>query len=320
MRRTLAVLTLSMLAHTAAAQAPSLTQRLGTTQAAARAEMQVACGKLDKANCAQVLPRIAEQVAGSVALTPIESEGSFESATGVCLGLVEAAIVQRDAADLRSRQADCAGKIDSVGRPLYPYYGFLVLRADAPYDTLDKLVRNTPEGKTLTIAVGADGSGGAVTMGYVLRADPEWKRVATTRNYGLETALQRLRDGSLDAFFVMDAPGSPLIDQIGSDKDAKGNRVFQFGDMRPNRAFYAIKDWSGRPMYQEAVVTPGTFRSTKSVSVDAGMIVGNGFREDRAKNGPKAVDALAAAIDRAQAAIYADTKTPRDWTPAAGQK
>lgn len=309
------------LAGPAAAQTPSLTQRLGATQAAAHVEVQIACGKLDKSNCAQVLPRIAEQSASSnVGLKAVESEGSYESATGVCLGLVEGAIVQRDAADLRARQADCAGKIENVGKPLYPYYGFLILSANAPYDTLDRLVSHTPEGKTLNIAVGAEGSGGAVTMGYILRSEPTWKRVVTTREYGLETALQRIKDGSLDGFFVMDAPGSPLIDQISSEKDAKGNLVFQFGDVRPGSSFYGMKDWSGRPMFQEAVVTPGLFQSTKSVSVDAVMIVANAFREDRAKNGPKAVEALASAIDRAGASIFADTKTPRDWTPASARR
>jgi hypothetical protein len=73
-------------------------------------------------------------------------------------------------------------------------------------------------------------------------------------------------------------------------------------------------------MFQEAVVTPGTFRSTKSVSVDAVVIVSNPFREDREKNGPKAVDTLAGAIDRASAAIFADTKTPRGWTPTSAQR
>ena len=310
-----------LLATPARAQAPSLSQRLGTAQAASHIDMQVACGKLDKANCAQVLPRIAEQAASSnLGLTAVESEGSLESSTGVCLGLVESAIVQRDAADLRSRQADCAGKIDGVGKPLYPYYGFLVLSAGAPYENLERLVEHVPTGKTLNVAVGEDGSGGAVTMGYILRANPDWKRVISTKNYGLETALQRIKDGSLDGFFVMDAPGSPLIDRIANEKDANGRRVFQFGDIRPGTAFYNTKDWAGRPMFQEAVVTPGTFRSTKSVSVDAVMIVNNQFRENRAKNGPKAVDALAAAIDRGSASIFADTKTPRDWVPASAKR
>lgn len=305
----------------AAGHAESLTERLAKTRQDTHVEMQIACGKLDKANCAVVLPRIAEQASTSnLTLTPIESEGSFESATGVCLGLVQGAIVQRDAADLRARQADCAGKVDGVGKPLYPYYGFLVISANAPYDTLDKLVRNTPSGKTLNIAVGADGSGGAVTMSYILRADPDWKRVVTPKNYGLETALQRVKDGSLDGFFVMDAPSSPLIDQIAQDKDAKGKQTFQFADVRPNSAFYKIKDWNGRPIFQEAVVIPGTFRSTKSVSVDAVMIAANSFRENREKNGPRAVEALAGAIDRASASILADTHTPRDWVPASAHQ
>ena len=302
-----------------AALADSLTERLAKTKQAA--VMQIACGKLDKANCAVVLPRIAEQASGAgLTLKPLESEGSFESATGVCLGLAEGAIVQRDAADLRARRPDCAGKIDGVGGALYPYYGFLVVGANAPYDTLEKLVDHTKEGQTLSIAVGASGSGGAVTFGYILRARPEWQRAIQTKDYGLETALQRVRDGNLDGFFVMDAPNSPLIDKIANEKDAHGRAVFQFADVRPGKPFYKLTDWRGRPMYQEAVVTPGFFRSTKSVSVDAVVIVGNEFREDRAKNGPASVEALADAIERAEPSILAETKTPKDWMAAVKRK
>ena len=303
------------------AYAESLSGALAANGAVKPVAMRVACGKLDKANCAQVLPRLAQQTAGEhVELKPFESTGSTESATGVCLGLVDGAILQNDAVDLRARQPDCAGKVDVVGRPLYPYYGFLVVSAAAPYDTITRLIEHLPKGKALTVAVGENGSGGAVTMSNLLKYDPAWKAAVATVDYGLETALGRVKDRSLDGFFVMDAPDSPLIERITAEKTADGKPAFKFADVRPSDALYAVKDWAGRPMYQEAVVTPGFLRSTKSVSVDAVVVAANQYREDRKAGGPRVVDALATAINKASAAIIADTKTPRDWTPASARR
>lgn len=315
---------LALVAGAAGAQAqstPSLSQRLGKANDASKITMEVACGKLQKSNCAQVLPRIAEQsTPAGLALSPVESEGSLESATGVCKGVVPAAIVQRDAADLRRRSADCVGRYEPVGKALYPYYGYLVAAAGSRYATLADMIDDTPQGKVRTIAAGANGSGGQVTLGYMLRANPAWKRAVSVAEFGVETALQRITDGSVDGFFVMDGPGSDLVDQIKTAVDASGNPLYKFLDVRPGRQFYATKDWSGRNLYQEVVLAGGFFHSTKTVSVDALMIVSDSFREDRAKGGPRAVGLLAEAIDRAQAAVFADTKTPRDWVPAAAQK
>lgn len=317
----IACLSLAPAASAQTTAAPSLSQRLATAPGATKIAMEVACGKLEKSNCAQVLPRIAEQsMQSGLALTPVESEGSMESATGVCKGLVPAAIVQRDAADLRRRNADCVGRYEPVGKALYPYYGYLVTAAASRYDSLSGLIDDTPQGKVRTIAAGAIGSGGQVTLGYMLRANPEWKRSVTVANFALDTALQRITDGSVDAFFVMDGPGSDLIDQIKSAVDAKGRPLYKFLDVRPGKQFYATRDWSGRNLYQEVVLEGGFFHSTKTVSVDALMIVANDFRENRAKNGPRAVQLLADAIDRSQAEVFADTKTPRDWIPAAARK
>lgn len=300
---------------------PSLSQRLGGGSSTEKISMEVACGKLEKSNCAQVLPRIAEQSApAGLQLSPVASEGSSESATGVCKGAVPAAIVQRDAADLRRRAADCVGRYEPVGKALYPYYGYLVASAESRYDSLSRLLEDTPQGKVRTIAAGALGSGGQVTLGYMLRSNPNWKRVTEVANYGLETALQRITDGSVDAFFVMDGPGSELVEQIRSAVDAKGKPLYKFLDVRPGRQFYATRDWGGRMLYQEVVLEGGLFHSTKTVSVDALVIVSNEFREDRGKNGPRAVGLLGEAIDRAQAGILADTKTPHDWVPAVARK
>lgn len=44
-------------------------------------------------------------------------------------------------------------------------------------------------------------------------------------------------------------------------------------------AFYRIKDWNGKSMYQEEVIEGGIFSSTKTVATDAVMILNIAFRE-----------------------------------------
>jgi hypothetical protein len=46
------------------------------------------------------------------------------------------------------------------------------------------------------------------------------------------------------------------------------------------------------------------------------MIVSNSFMEDQKRNGPAAVQTVGVSIDSAEASIFGDTKTPRDWKPA----
>ena len=47
------------------------------------------------------------------------------------------------------------------------------------------------------------------------------------------------------------------------------------------------------------------------------MILARASRDAHAKGGPRASDALAAAIDAVEPAILADMKSPSDWRPVA---
>lgn len=306
----------SCLAAGAMAQG-TLGDRLRQQQPSAFAPVtvQVACGRLDKSNCGQVIPRLLEHLGPNTILRPVESEGSIESTTGVCEGVVEAAIAQRDSVNQRVRR-DCVGKVDLVGRPLYPYYGYLVVAASNRADSIEDLVRNVGQGQTVRIAAGSETSGGQTTMQAMLDANPAWKRAVTVSNYSQDTALQRITSGSIDAFFVMDSPHSELLENIRSSVDAREKRVFKFLDVRPGSGFYGLKDWRNQFLYQEVVLEGGIFSSTKTVSTDAVLIMGNAFRENRQNGGTRAAEALGNAVERAVPGILADTRAPRDWTPA----
>jgi TRAP-type uncharacterized transport system substrate-binding protein len=316
----------AMLAATTA-QAQSLSERLAQRHpAAAETTVHVAAGVKTKGNYAQIVPILEQQLSGTdVTVVPDESTGSFMSATGVCLGLDEAAIVQRDAASERAHTSDtnaasCTGKYVSLGKPLYPYYGFWVVRADSPYGRVGGQISHVPTGQVLNVAAGEEGSGGQITLRNLLAADPRWQSAVHPTNDGGTAALRMLRDKNIDAFFLMDDRSSTMIEQsIKAQVDERGRPIFKFLEINPGRKFFAMTDWTGKKMYQPVALTKGWFGSVKTVSVDAVFIVNKAWwRKDAATRA--AVEALGKAIDTAASAIRAATQTPADWVPASEQK
>jgi TRAP-type uncharacterized transport system substrate-binding protein len=93
-------------------------------------------------------------------LKPVESGGAFDTAAAVCNGQAAAAIVQRDAVVQPAYAPACQGRFDVAGRSLYSYYAFLVVKAGAPFRTLNDLANEGRDGGKRMIAVGAEGSGG----------------------------------------------------------------------------------------------------------------------------------------------------------------
>jgi TRAP-type uncharacterized transport system substrate-binding protein len=322
----IALLLLTLLtAQTAHPQ--SLAERLAKQHPEApELTVRVAAGVKTKANYAQIVPILAQQLAGtSITLVPDESTGSFMSATGVCLGLDEAAIVQRDAASERAHSSDanaasCTGKYVSLGRPLYPYYGFWVVRADAPYSRVSGQISHVATGQVLNVAAGEDGSGGQITLKNLLNADPRWRSAVHPTTDGGTAALRLLRDKNIDAFFLMDARNSDMIDQsIKAQVDDRGRPIFKFLTIDAPAKFFAEADWTGKKMYQPEALTHGWFSGISTISVDAVFIIGKSWwRKDAATRA--AVEQIGKAIDTANAAIRAATLTPSDWLPASEQK
>ena len=324
MRVRLAVLLLT-LAHPALAQ--SLSERLAQQHpAASQVTLRVAAGVKTKGNYSQIVPIIAEQLSTTgIAVTPDESTGSFMSATGVCLGLDEAAIVQRDAASERAHTSDsnaasCTGKYVSLGRPLYPYYGFWVVRADSAFSRVSGQIASVPTGQALNVAAGEDGSGGQITLRQLLGSDPRWHSAVHATTDGGEAALRLLRDKNVDAFFLMDDRSSAMIEKsIKGEVDERGRPIFKFLAINPPNAFFQMKDWTGRTMYQPENLTSGWFGGVRTISVDAVFIVSKAWwRHDSASQ--SAVAQLGRALDSAGPAIRAATQTPRDWVPASEGK
>ncbi len=321
------VAALLWLAFAYSSHAQSLAERLAQQHPEAAAlTIRVAAGVKTKGNYSQIVPIIAQQLASTnITIVPDESTGSFMSATGVCLGLDEAAIVQRDAASERAHTSDrnaasCLGKYVSLGKPLYPYYGFWVVRADSPYSRASGQIASIRTGQTLNVAAGEDGSGGQITLKNLLASDPRWQSAVHPTTDGGTAALRLLRDKNIDAFFLMDDRSSAMVEQsIKGEVDERGRPIFKFLAINPPSKFFDLKDWTGRKMYQPEKLTSGWFGGINTISVDAVFIVSKSWwRHDSASRA--AAEELGHAIDTAEPAIRAATRTPTGWVPASETK
>jgi TRAP-type uncharacterized transport system substrate-binding protein len=296
----------ALVALTGAGAAESLSDRRAAKDAASTVEIEVACGKLDKENCAVVLPEVnAKTVSAGVRLKPLESKGSVESVNGLCEGDVQLAIVQLDVLVQRVAKSDCAGKVVSLGSPLYPYQGFVVVRDETREDKFSDMVGAVKPGAVLRVAAGGSGSGGEATLRAILGSVPEWKQVIDIQPDGAATALNKLRDRELDAFFVMDGPKSPLLTDVRETIDPKTKkRVFKFVDLRPNEKLLALQ-FNGRPIYATATLESGWFSAIKSLATPAVIAVRNEYYQANpavaAKIRQAAEDALPAIAAKAGA-------------------
>ncbi len=308
-RRTPAMVA-ALLFLSAPAWAESLSERRAAKEKAEVTEVEVACGKLDKENCAVVVPEInSKTVSQNVRLKPLESKGSVESVDGLCDGDVQMAVVQADVLAMRSAKPDCAGKIVVLGKPLYPYQGFMVVRDEQREARFAEMIDRLKPGAILRVAAGGPGSGGELTLRNILSNAPEWKQVVDIAPDGSETALNKLRDRLIDAFFVMDGPQSPLLQDVRDTVDPKSKqRIFKFVDLRPSDKLLAIP-FNGRSLYATATLESGWFSSIKSISTPAVLAL----RDDFYRSYPAVASKIRQAAEDALPSIAARAGAKPDW-------
>ncbi len=292
------------------AGAESLYERRAAQEKVETVEVEVACGKLDKENCAIVVPEISSKtVSQGVRLKPIESKGSVESLNGLCDGDVQVAVVQLDVVAARVGKPDCTGKVVTLGPPLYPYEGFLVVRADVRENKFSDMVNDLKSGSVLRVAAGGSGSGGELTLRNMLASAPEWKQIIEIQADGSATALNKLRDRELDAFFVMDGPQSPLLQEVRETVDPKSKqRLFKFVDLRPSDKLLAMQ-FNNRRLYAMATLESGWFSAIKSISTPAVIAI----RDDYYKSQPAVAAKIRQAAEDALPAIAVRAGARPDW-------
>lgn len=304
------VLTLATILAAAPSFADSLSERRAAKEKTELVEVEVACGKLDKENCAIVVPEInAKTVSQNLRLKPLESKGSVESVSGLCEGDVNIAVVQEDVLATRVGKPDCAGKVAVLGAPLYPYEGFIVVRAETREEKLADMIASLKRGEVLRVAAGGSGSGGEATLRNILAGAPEWKQLVDIQSDGAATALNKLRDRQLDAFFVMDGPQSPLLTEVRETVDPKTKqRVFKFVDVRPQERLLA-QQLMGRNLYATATLESHWFSAIKSIATPAVIAI----REDYYRNQPAIAAKIRQAAEDALPAIAAKAGARPNW-------
>jgi TRAP-type uncharacterized transport system substrate-binding protein len=292
------------------ARAESLSERRDAREKVETVEIEVACGKLDKENCAIVVPEIAAKTAASgIRLKPLESKGSVESVNGLCDGDVGMAVLQADVVAARVGKPDCVGKVVLLGSPLYPYQGFMIVRADTRTDKFAEMVDGLKPGSVLRIAAGGPGSGGELTLRNILAGSPDWKSRIDLQPDGAATALNKLMDRQLDAFFVMDGPQSPLLQEVRETLDGKTKqRAFKFVDIRPNDKLLAVS-LNAHRLYGMATIEARWFSAIRTISTPAVIAI----RDDLYKSQPKAVAKIRQAAEDALPAISVKTGARPDW-------
>jgi TRAP-type uncharacterized transport system substrate-binding protein len=290
--------------------AESLSDRRAAKEKVEIIEVEVACGKLDKESCAIVIPEIDSKTASKgVHLKPLESKGSVESLNGLCDGDVLVAIVQADVLAARVGKPNCTGKVVALGPPVYPYEGFMVVRAETREDKFGDMIDNLKPGTVLRVAAGGSGSGGELTLRNILANAPEWKQTIDIQPDGSATALNKLRDRQLDAFFVMDGPQSPLLQEVRETVDLKTKqRVFKFVDIRPNAKLLGVQ-FNGRGLYATATIEAGWFSAIKSISTPAVIAI----RDDFYKSQPAVAAKIRQSTEDALPAIAVRAGARPDW-------
>lgn len=292
------------------ASAESLSERRAAKDKLGTVEIEVACGKSDKENCAVVVPEIGSKTASQgVRLKPLESKGSVESVNGLCDGDIGVAVVQADVMAARVGKPDCTGKVVVLGAPLYPYEGFMVVRAETREDKFDDMINALKPGTVLRVAAGGAGSGGELTLRNILANAPEWKQSIDIQPDAAATALNKLRDRQLDAFFVMDGPQSPLLQEVRDTVDPKSKqRVFKFVDIRPSAKLLGLQ-FNGRALYATATIESHWFSSIKTLATPAVIAI----RDDVYTGQPEVAAKIRQAAEDALPAIAAKVGARPDW-------
>jgi hypothetical protein len=272
--------------------------------------LQIACGGLAKSACTKVVPRIASRtLQAGINLKPSGSGLALDTAAAVCESEAAAAVVQRDALALIARLPSCTGRYDIIGKPLYPWYAFLVVKVGAPFQELADMA-----GKRLVVT-GSPGSSGQIALGFLLRSDPNLQRRVAVSMGDPDIALAEVANGSADGFFALDTLDSDLIDRVRVKLDAHGKPLYTFIDIRPGPELFRIGDGAGHCLFRLTALDFGGRVPVTTVSEDAVMILARAARDAHAKGGPRVSDALATAIDAVEPAILADMKSPGDWRP-----
>ena len=260
--------------------------------------LEVGCGELNDAPCARILPAINRRTeASGIQVKPSGPQSFPRGLADVCEARSAAAIVPRD---LLVRPMPCPEGMEVVGKPLFPVYGFLVVPAAGGFRGLGDL---KGEGAPILVDIDGEAMWNALSV-----TQPAWRREIEVTEDGFEPALRQLLKGSADAYFTVMPLNGGLMARLRSAIGANGRPLYTVLDLR----------MSGMPcVYRPALLEFGAGGTVTTLSADAVLVLGQGFRAAHARGGPPVGDVLAPALDGVRDAIQTAMAVPRDWRPAA---
>jgi TRAP-type uncharacterized transport system substrate-binding protein len=286
-------------------------------------------GKPDKAVNQKVLPAIISNLPANSNVTinpmPHPKGGSVLTVKAVGADVADMGIAQSDVVKAAESDPTTAGKIEIVGKPVFPAAVRLIVRADRDAGSLNDMI-DRRNGKALLIADGGNGSGGKVTATNIKKCDAKYDNAITLTDDGGETATRRLRDGQIDGYIIVDSINkADEVDGILKATDEKGKQLFKVVDVDlPNSFYQADQDAinstqnnvAGYAKYYKGEIPVSGWwfpHPTKTVFVNYVTIANRAF--ENSPGGEDAVNAVAAAEDNGKAVIRAETGAPNNWNP-----
>jgi TRAP-type uncharacterized transport system substrate-binding protein len=274
---------------------------------AARVTIGVACGGLDKTNCKVVVPTISTfTTPQGVDLNPFQSRGSVHSMEALCGSdaPIGGAIVQLDSAIDVIQKKNCGPKVKQVGKPIYPYYAFLIVKKEMKEDYLREMANAAKQnGSAWRIAAGEDGSGGVTTFTNLLEHQDLWNPGGYPNAFQFvpgvsdEEALASLDNNTIDGFFILDGRTSTKVQQILQ------KQKYKVIDIRLDQKFYdsplLVDKRTRQPIYSEALVKSGVFRNRYTISVDSILVMRTSDASQRTAAGKLVSNVLAESIELA---------------------
>ena len=273
--------------------------------------LEVACGDLNRAACARVVPGLAAAARSrGLGLRAMEAANPLNAMAAICHTRPTAAValVPRDAVGALTY---CAAEL--AGGPLWPAHAFLVVRAGTQFRQLGDLAREAASGRKRVIVVDDMGE---IMLDRLLRTNPVWRRAIAVIRDSADSGLARVASGAADAFFTVDTPDGDWAQRVRRMTTPDGKPRHGFLDIHPSVAFFQESDGRGHCLYRRTRLDVGEAEPITTVATDIVMVLGAKSRETRALGGPRVADVLAAALETARVRILTDMRVPREWRPA----
>lgn len=198
------------------------------------------------------------------------TRGSVENATQIQTGQLESGIVQADVAHwIYFGQWIFSGKkparkLRAIAN-LYTESVQLVARRDAGIQSVADL-------KGKRVSVGEAGSGTEVDAKVVLGGFGLTEASLKAEHLGPVNAADRLREGKLDAFFLVSGAPSSAVSELANATNAGPGTIA----LVPINGAGAARIRKARPFYSESVIAGGTYRGvppTVTIGVSAQWLV-----------------------------------------------